>query len=207
MTDRARTRSRWPAATYAHCNNIQIDGAVNNDLFGLAGSGTPGGQTEAQPVSIDAVQELQLVVSPYDVRQGGFSGGGVSAITRSGTNEFHGAGYYFFRSESMVTATAPAGRRPDRDLRRQAVPGLPAWAVPIVRDKVFFFANVDFGRKNRPSGFTVGRRLLGPVVRPARARAARCLSILQTRWLRPGGTSGSRRTFPTTRSWPSWTST
>ena len=83
-------------------NNVQIDGAVNNDLFGLADSGTPGGQTEAQPVSIDAIQELQLVVAPYDVRQGGFSGGGVNAVTRSGTNAYRGTAYYFFRSEGLV---------------------------------------------------------------------------------------------------------
>ena len=73
-------------------NNVQIDGAVNNDVFGLAASGTPGGQTEAQPISLDAIQELQLVVSPYDVRQGGFSGGGINAITKSGTNALKGTG-------------------------------------------------------------------------------------------------------------------
>ena len=69
-------------------NSLQIDGAVNNDLFGLASSaGTPGGTAETQPISLDAIQEIQLVVSPYDVRQGGFSGGGINAITKSGTNE------------------------------------------------------------------------------------------------------------------------
>ena len=70
-------------------NNIQIDGAVNNDLFGLAASGTPGGQTGVQPISYDALGEIQLVVAPYDVRQeGGFSGGGINAITKSGGNAF-----------------------------------------------------------------------------------------------------------------------
>ena len=59
-------------------NNIQIDGAVNNDLFGLAASGTPGGQTGVQPISYDAIGEAQFVVSSYDVRQGGFSGGSVN---------------------------------------------------------------------------------------------------------------------------------
>src|SRR5205809_502044 len=78
-------------------NNIQIDGAVNNDLFGLAASGTPGGQTGTQPISLDAIAELQLVVAPYDVRQGGVSGGGINAITRSGSNTFGGTAYYFGR--------------------------------------------------------------------------------------------------------------
>ncbi|HVS04160.1 MAG TPA: TonB-dependent receptor, partial [Thermoanaerobaculia bacterium] len=72
-------------------NTIQIDGAVNNDLFGLADTGTPGGQTDSQPISLDAIEQLQLVVSPYDVRQGGFTGGGINAVTRSGSNEFHGS--------------------------------------------------------------------------------------------------------------------
>ena len=73
----------------ARYNNIQIDGANNNDLFALAGnSGNPGGRPGTQPISFDAIQEIQLVVAPYDVRQGGFSGGGINAITKSGTNEF-----------------------------------------------------------------------------------------------------------------------
>src|SRR5205085_10113189 len=73
-------------------NNIQIDGAVNNDLFGLAATGTPGGQTGTQPISLDALAELQLVVAPYDVRQGGFSGGSINAVTRAATNNVGGTG-------------------------------------------------------------------------------------------------------------------
>src|SRR5512145_1226542 len=91
-------------------NNVQIDGAVNNDVFGLAASGTPGGQTETQPISLDAIQELQLLVSPYDVRQGGFSGGGINAITKSGTNELHGTGYFFGRNEDWV-GESPTGTK------------------------------------------------------------------------------------------------
>ena len=83
-------------------NTIQIDGAVNNDLFGLADTGTPGGQADAQPISLDSIQELQMVVSPYDVRQGGFTGGGINAITRSGANNFNGSVYASQRDESMV---------------------------------------------------------------------------------------------------------
>ena len=72
-------------------NSLQIDGAANNDLFGLASSaGAPGGTAETQPISLDAIQEIQLVVSPYDVRQGGFTGGGINAVTKSGTNSIRG---------------------------------------------------------------------------------------------------------------------
>ena len=84
-------------------NSLQIDGAVNNDLFGLASSaGTPGGTAETQPISLDAIQEVQLVVTPYDVRQGGFSGGGINAITKSGTNDIHGTAFFFGRNQDWV---------------------------------------------------------------------------------------------------------
>ena len=172
-------------------NNVQIDGAVNNDLFGLADSGTPGGQTEAQPVSIDAVQELQLVVSPYDVRQGGFSGGGVNAITRSGTNEFHGTAYYFFRSEGLV-GDGPNDRPIATFDEKQGGASL---GGPIVRDKVFFFANVDFGRKDRPSGWSIDGNSGQSFGR--QAEAARFLNIMQTRYgYDPGGTSEFIRDTP-----------
>ena len=99
-------------------NNMQIDGAVNNDVFGLAATGTPGGQTGTQPVSLDAIQEIQLVVSPYDVRQGGFSGGGINAVTKSGTNSFHGSAYYFGRNQKWIGTipgvVTPANPTPDR---------------------------------------------------------------------------------------------
>ncbi|MGH9022999.1 MAG: carboxypeptidase regulatory-like domain-containing protein, partial [Acidimicrobiia bacterium] len=172
-------------------NNIQIDGAVNNDLFGLADSGTPGGQTESQPVSIDAVQELQLVVAPYDVRQGGFSGGGVNAITRSGSNEFHGTAYYFFRSESLV-GDGP-DERPIATFDDKQYGG--SLGGPIVKDKAFFFANVDFGRKDRPSGWSIdgssGQRF------GFEPQADRFLSILQNDYgYDPGGISEFIRDTP-----------
>ena len=74
-------------------NNIQIDGAVNNDLFGLARQGTPGGQANTQPISLDAVSEL---------RQSGFSGGGINVITRSGSSTFSGTGFLYSRNEGLV---------------------------------------------------------------------------------------------------------
>ncbi len=170
-------------------NNVQIDGAVNNDLFGLADSGTPGGQAETQPISIDAIQELQLVVAPYDVRQGGFSGGGVNAITRSGSNAFHGTAYYFTRSESLV-GDGPDDRAIAEFSEKQYGASL---GGPIVKDKVFFFANVDFGRRDRPSGFSAdgssGQNFArGP-------EADRFLSILSSRYgYDPGGKAEFIRT-------------
>jgi hypothetical protein len=139
------------AGTHNRYNNLQIDGAVNNDLFGLAASGTPGGQTGTQPISLDAIQELQLVVSPYDVRQGGFAGGSVNAITRSGTNQFTGTAYVFARNENLV-GKGSVGRKVGQFKDQQegfSVGG------PIVRSRAFFFSNLDFGRKDTPSGYSI----------------------------------------------------
>jgi hypothetical protein len=132
-------------------NNVQIDGAVNNDLFGLAASGTPGGQTEAQPISLDAIQELQLVVSPYDVRQGGFSGGGINAITRSGSNQFKGTAYFFGRNQDWV-GESPTGTKVGQFKDQQFGGSL---GGRIVENRAFFFGNVDWGRRDNPSGVSV----------------------------------------------------
>jgi hypothetical protein len=132
-------------------NNVQIDGAVNNDVFGLAASGTPGGQTEAQPISLDAIQEVQLVVSPYDVRQGGFSGGGINAITKSGTNRFTGTGYFYGRNQDWV-GDSPTGTKVAQFKDQQMGASL---GGPIVQNRAFFFGNVDWGRKDNPSGISV----------------------------------------------------
>jgi hypothetical protein len=132
-------------------NNLQIDGAVNNDLFGLADSGTPGGPASTQPVSLDAIQELQIVVSPYDVRQGGFSGGGINAITRTGTNRLRGTAYFFSRDQDLVGDGADD--RPIATFSDKQFGG--SVGGPIVRNRAFFFSNLDWGRRDTPSGYSV----------------------------------------------------
>jgi hypothetical protein len=162
-------------------NNIQIDGAVNNDVFGLADSGVPGGQTETQPVSLDAIQELQLVVSPYDVRQGGFSGGGINAITKSGTNALRGTGYYFGRNNDWV-GESPTGVELGEMSDQQYGGSL---GGRIVENKAFFFANVDLARRENGSGSSVSTtgQTFG-----RDAEIDRFISILQNRYgYNPGG--------------------
>jgi hypothetical protein len=157
-------------------NNLQIDGAVNNDLFGLAASGAPGGQADAQPVSLDAIQEIQLLVAPYDVRHGGFSGGGINAITKSGTNDITGTAYWFTRNQDFV-GNGPDDREFgtfDDDTYGASVGG------PIKRDKIFFFVNGDIQRRQTPNGFAVdgssGQNF------GHSAEVARFRSILQSRY-------------------------
>ena len=173
----------------ARYNNIQIDGANNNDLFALASnSGNPGGGTGTQPISFDAIQELQLVVAPYDVRQGGFSGGGINAITRSGTNAFHGTVLYEFRSQGLVgDSTARLGptgvvASPSRPLgtfsEKQMTASL---GGPIVKNKAFFFVNVDLTRNKTPSGFSADGSS-GQKFNVPQADLDRALSILKTKY-------------------------
>ncbi len=133
-------------------NNISIDGAVNNDLFGLSDSGTPGGQTRSTPISLDAIQELQLLLSPTDVRHGGFSGGGINAITRSGSNDWKGSLFYYTRDDSLVgdgpDALGEFGDFEDEEYGFRL-------GGPIVRDKAFFFFNIDLGEETQPTGWSI----------------------------------------------------
>jgi len=146
-------------------NNIQIDGAVNNDLFGLAATGTPGGQSNAQPISLDAIEQIQLVVSPYDVRQGGFTGGGVNAVTRSGTNKISGSVYGTKRNESTVGKVVPIftpaafngngtftsiSDKPITNFDYSQYGGRLGGA--IVQDKLFFFVSGERNRQTQPNG-------------------------------------------------------
>ena len=83
-------------------NSFQIDGTVANDVFGLSAGGTNGAQTGANPISMDAIQEIQVVVAPYDVRQSGFTGGGINAITKQGTNETQRFRLHLFQQPEYV---------------------------------------------------------------------------------------------------------
>jgi hypothetical protein len=142
-------------------NAIYIDGAVNNDVFGLAANGTNGGQTGIAPISIDAIEQIQVVVSPYDVTLGGFSGGGINAVTKSGTNNWEGSAYYFLQNESMAGSTNTSitdrtGNEAEKlDEFAQNLYGL-SLGGPIVKDKVFFFFNGEIQQDETPVPFDFG---------------------------------------------------
>ncbi len=146
----------------AKYNNIQVDGISFNDLFGLGGTGAPAGQSNVTPISLDAIEEFQIVVSPYDVRQAGFTGAGINAITRSGTNQFKGSLFYYGRNENF------AGKTPtDVDSLRKKLDGFTDYQIggriggPILEDQFFFFGNGEITRFKQPLTRTFGSRTLG----------------------------------------------
>jgi hypothetical protein len=137
--------------------NFTVDGANFNNNFGLS-SNLPGG---GNPISIDAIEELQVVISPYDVRQTNFIGGGVNAITKSGTNTFKATAYIYHKNENMqgdaVDGEQIAGAR---DKNRSTTYGL-TLGGPIVKNKLFFFVNAEMSKVpsivNRWKGSTDGK--------------------------------------------------
>ena len=135
-------------------NSFYIDGAVNNDVFGLAASGTNGGQSGIAPISIDAIDQFQVVLAPYDASLGNFTGGGINAITRSGTNNLSGSVYYFFRNEKISGKTpgvAKSAATKLSDFSNRTI-GFRVGG-PIIKNKLFFFINGEVQRDKRPQPF------------------------------------------------------
>ena len=130
------------AGTDGRTANFTVDGANFNNNFGLS-SGLPGG---GNPISIDALEELQVVISPYDVRQTNFKGGGVNAITKSGTNTFKGTAYVYHRNENMRGSTVNGvDISGARDTDRNTTYGM-TLGGPIIKNKLFFFVNFEYSQ-------------------------------------------------------------
>jgi hypothetical protein len=140
-------------------NNFSLDGAIFNNPFGLDAA-TPGGQTDAQPVSLDAIDQIQVSTAPYDVTQSGFTGAAVNAVTKSGTNDFHGTVYGFYRNQDF-TGSKIKGEDIFVPKLNQSQVGA-SIGGPIVKNKLFFFANFekddreDLGSSWQPSSGSGG---------------------------------------------------
>lgn len=132
----------------ARYNNIQVDGANLNNNFGLSSDPLPGGG--AMPISIEAYDQISVNIAPYDVRQSGFTGAGINAVTKSGTNTFHGAVYGLYRDESFIGTKVG-----DSDISstiadsKNQVYGF-SLGGPIIKNKLFFFVNAEREANNRP---------------------------------------------------------
>ncbi|HUX35109.1 MAG TPA: carboxypeptidase regulatory-like domain-containing protein [Gemmatimonadaceae bacterium] len=137
-------------------NNIQIDGSTEADLFGLGSTGQPGGQANGKSISLEAVKEYQVLLSPFDVRQGNFSGLLVNAVTKSGTNNWHGSLVGLTRNQGL-TRTQPYINKYNQSQGAFSLGG------PIIRDKALFFVAGDWQSRTTPaSGPYVGSTLSGP---------------------------------------------
>ena len=128
-------------------NNITVDGSYFNNSFGLGNA--PGERTNVAPISMEAVEQVQVNIAPYDVRQGNFVGAGINSITRSGTNKFAGSGFYQFRDNGMVGKEAKAST---------VNPGVfdfkngGAWVSgPVVKSKLFFFGSAEGEKFKQPA--------------------------------------------------------
>ena len=146
-------------------NNLAIDGAVANDAFGFVepsggasgsvASGTPGNLAKSQPISLDAVQEVQVALSPFEVSQGNFTGGSLNVVTRGGTNETHGSVYGYGRNGSL---TRPDKLTDGTNRTPQYFDYTTGFRVggAFKKNKLFYFINVETGKRAEPVGFTPG---------------------------------------------------
>ncbi|MGG9960724.1 TonB-dependent receptor [Ferruginibacter sp. SUN106] len=164
-------------------NNVTVDGANFNNSFGL--SGTLGGQTGSQPISLDAIEQIQVNVSPYDIRQGGFTGAGINTVTRSGTNQIRGTVYTYLKNENnqgYKVANTQLTKTPITfNLRGFSVGGA------IIKNKVFFFVSAEQVRQELPATSYIASDASHPPVNGSVSQAnadtlAKLASFLQTKF-------------------------
>jgi hypothetical protein len=171
-------------------NNIQIDGAGENDLFGLGDTGQPGGQARGKSIGLESVREYQVLLAPFDVRQGNFSGLLVNAVTRGGTNELHGSAFFSTRSEGLARDVDYA-----RDQEyRQSQFGFSVGG-PIIRDRVHFFVAPEFQQRYQPAAGPY----LGQTSQPypvAESDVDRFSSLLQGYGIAAGSAGPARNANP-----------
>jgi len=127
-------------------NNMTIDGSYFNNSFGLAGQ--PGDRTSVAPISLDAIEQLQVNVAPYDVRQGNFVGAGINMVTKSGTNDFSGSLFYNTRSDNFVGTHAGPNTFNPGTFKYHDI-GV-ALGGPIIRNRLFFFSSFEDDGQTAP---------------------------------------------------------
>lgn len=137
-------------------NNISLDGSYFNNPFGLDDP-APGGQAGAEPVPYDAVEQVQVSIAPFDVREGGFTGAGINTVTKSGTNEFKASVYSFVRNESLLGNKVRGEEviaNPDLAFNQSGF----TVSGPLVKNKLFFFVNGELERRDDPGTNFVANR-------------------------------------------------
>lgn len=132
-------------------NSLTVDGVQQNDDFGLNGNGYP---TQRSPISLDAIEQISVNIAPFDVSYGGFQGGNINIVTKSGTNEFHGSAFYEYSDRGLVGSQSK-----DDDLSADAAGGVQPFdektyggtlGGPIIKDKLFFFVGYEKFKSTSP---------------------------------------------------------
>lgn len=136
-------------------NNITIDGSTFNNNFGRSGDGmVPGGSASA--ISLDAIDQIQVNIAPFDVRQAGFVGGGINAVTRRGTNNWYGTVYGYFKPESFYGKKVKGTTVNTADLSSRIYGA--SIGGPIIKNKLFFFINAEKEKSTRPGQTWLAKR-------------------------------------------------
>lgn len=161
-------------------NTFQIDGGVNNDVFGVV-TGTPGSGVGSKPLSVEALQEFQILVAPFDIRLGSFSGGLVNGITKSGTNEFHGSMFGYIQRPELVGKDTLGNRVTNFQIKQYGA----TLGGPIVRNKLHFFGSAELQYSARQF---FGAAAEDPATNIPVAFAERVQDIIKTKYgFDPGG--------------------
>lgn len=170
-------------------NNITVDGALFNNSFGL--SSTLGGQTNSQPISLDAVEQIQVAVSPFDVTQGRFAGTGINLVTKSGTNQFRGTVYDYFRNADLVGLNAGPYSipRPTVNYNQKGF----SVGGPIIKNRLFLFFSGEQERISDPGSSYTALRPGGPPAGGSISQSPadsliKLQNYLQTKYGFPAGT-------------------
>lgn len=159
-------------------NNVTLDGAINNDAIGFSPSlggqsntsGQPGSSTRTNPVSLDAIQDMQVYLAPYDVKIGNFLGGSINAVTRSGTNLVSGSIYGYGRGAFMIGPNNAGDGSSEPSTFHDYQTGL-RLGFPIIKDKLFFFTNEEITRRRDPVILAAGSSDVAGVIDRANAEA------------------------------------
>ena len=138
-------------------NAFTIDGTSSADIYGLGTTGMTGSLTSANPIPIDAIREVEISTSTVDLRESGFTGGSINAVTRSGDNNFSGSAYTYFNNESFW-GTTPGKDIAKRTKLSEQITNIFGVTLggPIIKDKLHFFVAGEFNRGLTPSSHYPG---------------------------------------------------
>ena len=159
-------------------NNVTLDGAINNDAIGFSpslggqtnSSGQLGSSTRSTPVSLDAIQDIQVYVAPYDIKIGNVLGGSINAVTRSGTNDFHGSIYGFGSAGFLVGPNNAGDGAKEPSSYHNYTAGV-RLGFPLIKNKLFFFTNEELVRRRDPVISAAGSAGSAAVLSQADAQA------------------------------------